>query len=1351
MQITSQDILCSGEQTGSINLSVSGGIAPYTYDWNNGANTQNIQGLTAGTYSVIVSDANACTTTIETVINSNTPLVLSFDKTEVSCAQAADGSINLNITGGTNPYTIQWSNGSTSEDINNLIAGTYTALVSDQNNCTTEITITIDEPTILALNINTVNVACNGGSDGSIDLSIEGGTPPYTIAWSNGATTEDLDGLIAGNYNVLVTDAHACETTMDVSINQAGSLALMINSTDVACNGAQTGSVQLTIEGGMPPYMIQWNNGATTASISNIAAGDYSVVVTDANACETTAIVTINQATAISVTANTSNISCNNENDGSIDLVIQGGTIPYTILWNNGATGSNLSQLAAGTYAAVITDANGCTSEINQLIISEPSLLNVAISSTDLSCQNQQNGTASALATGGTAPYTYAWNTGANTTSIDGLTAGNYSVVITDANACTTSASITINQPDAINLSLAIEDVNCHGGNDGNIDLTVSGGTAPYSYAWDNGANTEDINNLMAGDYGVTVIDAQGCSAEIMGTVATPLAINSQAYILAYIVNAGTSTGAVSVNVDGGTAPYTYLWNNGATSQTIDSLPAGDYQVVITDANGCTQVANINLLDAAKIGNRVWEDTNGNGIQEQGENGLIGVSVKLTGTDNQGNLFTLVTTTNGLGEYCFDGLLAGDYSLRFTLPDGYVFTKAFLGGDNTLDSDANPVDGKTGVITLSSGTINLDVDAGVYRPGKIGDFVWEDANADGIQDSNELGLNQIAISLTGTTNAGDPISLNTISGQNPTNPNENGYYSFDNLAPGNYTITFDVNSSYNPSPLDQTSEDKDSDVNVSNTTNTINVISGTNDDSVDAGFFRGGKIGNLVWEDFNRDGIQDTTDIGVIGVVANLIDLGADGEIGGGDDALVNVISTSSDGTYCFTDILPGRYAVRFKPNSLPDGYKFTLKDQTNDNADSDADPLTGYTDPITVSSGEYNLSFDAGIVTICDDLSFGGLIGDDESSCTSFDPAEIVEINTASGGTGIISYQWYQTVLTNPTMPVDLTEWTLIQAANGINYDPATIDTTTHYIRAAKREGCTNFAVVSNIVTKTISMVNLNVTTDLTNERCAGSLISFIAYSSATNITVTWSFYDSNNDSSLLLDQLIGEEVDFTYVKSGEKLIRVVVEDATSGCSETQDILITILSITDPACGILPFAPAFTGFEARVVNQEYVQLNWTINEGDNFENFELERSPNGEIFETIAAVFGQNLVTAYDYLDRSPFIGRNFYRIKYIRLDGTLFYSDAVSAIIDSKIDANIFPNPTQNFSNINFTNTIRENSILEVVNAYGQVMETKSLPSGTTYIQVDLTSYQPGMYYIYLQTNTRKNLIQQILKVSN
>ncbi len=275
-------MLCNGANTGSIDLTVSGGTSPYTYSWTGGVTTQDRSNLTAGTYTVTVTAAG-CTSTISANITQPSALTLSTTQVNVSCNGGSNGSIDLTVTGGVSPYTYAWSNNATTQDITGLVAGTYTVTVTDANSCTKTLSATITQPEALALSNTQVNVLCNGNSTGSIDLTVSGGTSPYTYAWSNSATTQDVSNLAAGTYTVTVTDANACTKTLSATITQPSALSLSKTQVDVLCNGNSTGSIDLTVSGGTSPYTYAWSNSATTQDISGLVAGTYTVTVTDAN------------------------------------------------------------------------------------------------------------------------------------------------------------------------------------------------------------------------------------------------------------------------------------------------------------------------------------------------------------------------------------------------------------------------------------------------------------------------------------------------------------------------------------------------------------------------------------------------------------------------------------------------------------------------------------------------------------------------------------------------------------------------------------------------------------------------------------------------------------------------------------------------------------------------------------------------------------------------------------------------------------------------------------------------------------------------------------------------------------
>jgi large repetitive protein len=618
---TQVDVLCFGGTTGSIDLTPVGGTAPYTYSWSNGATTQDISGLAAGTYTVIVNDANGstggCTATATvTITQPLAPLTVSTTQVDVLCFGGTTGSIDLTPVGGTAPYTYSWSNGATTEDLSSLAAGTYTVIVNDANGstggCTATTTVTITQPLApLTVTTTQVDVLCFGGTTGSIDLTPAGGTAPYTYSWSNGATTQDISGLAAGTYTVIVNDANGstggCTATTTVTIIEPlAPLTVTTTQVNVVCFGGTTGSIDLTPAGGTAPYTYSWSNGATTEDISGLAAGTYTVIVNDANGstggCTATTTVTIIEPLApLTVSTTQVNVVCFGGTTGSIDLTPVGGTAPYTYSWSNGATTEDLSGLAAGTYTVIVNDANGstggCTATTTVTITQPLAPLTVSTTQVNVVCFDGTTGSIDLTPAGGTVPYTYSWSNGATTEDLSGLAAGTYTVIVNDANGstggCTATATVTIIEPLApLTVSTTQVNVVCFDGTTGSIDLTPAGGTAPYTYSWSNGATTEDLSSLPAGTYTVIVNDANGstggCTATTTVTIIEPLAPLTVTTTQVNVVCFGGTTGSIDLTPVGGTAPYTYSWSNGATTEDLSGLAAGTYTVIVNDANGST-------------------------------------------------------------------------------------------------------------------------------------------------------------------------------------------------------------------------------------------------------------------------------------------------------------------------------------------------------------------------------------------------------------------------------------------------------------------------------------------------------------------------------------------------------------------------------------------------------------------------------------------------------------------------------------------------------------------------------------------------------------------------------------------
>lgn len=522
------NISCFGANDGTIDLAVGGGTPGYSYAWSNGATSQDISGLTVGTYSVTITDQNGCTIPASITLSEPTILTQTITSstfpsgTNISCFGENDGNIDLTISGGSAPYNYSWSNGAGLQDLSSLVAGTYFVVVTDQNGCTVPASITLTEPSVLNGSTSAfvypggTNISCYGLNDGSIDLSVTGGNIPYTFAWSNGAITQDVNGLVSGSYSVQITDVNACSISLTTVLTQADTLNVSVIPTDVSCDGGNNGFVDATVSGGIQPYSYVWSNGELSEDIGGLGVGNYTLSVTDANGCSYAIDQTLIAPTVLTLSLDIDSVSCYAFSDGSIDLTVLGGATPYDYTWSNGATTEDISALTENEYHVTVVDANGCYNRIYGNVEQPDSIIITGII-TNPSCFGFTNGSINSNVTGGTQPYAYSWSNSTTSSDPSDLVAGMYELTLMDINGCVAEQDFELSQPDLLDLDLS-SPVNFHGHNvslngatDGEIDLTVTGGTSPYSYDWSNNESDEDLNGLSAGIYVVTVVDAQGC------------------------------------------------------------------------------------------------------------------------------------------------------------------------------------------------------------------------------------------------------------------------------------------------------------------------------------------------------------------------------------------------------------------------------------------------------------------------------------------------------------------------------------------------------------------------------------------------------------------------------------------------------------------------------------------------------------------------------------------------------------------------------------------------------------------------------------------------------------------------
>ncbi|WP_289054273.1 T9SS type A sorting domain-containing protein [Carboxylicivirga marina] len=431
--------------------------------------------------------------------------------TPLNCFGAENGSIDLTVINGTPPYQFLWNNGATTEDIEGLSAGLYSVTISDANGETLTLESEITEPT--AINVTATITHANCGSyDGSLHLAVTGGTEPYTISWNTGQTGVNLNNISGGQYTAVIEDVVGCQKTMNFNVVNQSDLRATISTSTIECYEEGTGTLTVTANGGTPPYSYLWNNGETIMTASKLNSGSHKVTITDANGCSITKTGYV-VAKKISVDHSLTEPQCNGDNSGAISLTITNGTEPYQIVWNNGESTSTINNLTGGWYWADITDANGCTAR-EYVKVSEPNEISINTSVKRASCQEADSSIiVSVTGAGGTPPYDIYYDA----VLVDGPLIvdkeGYYEFKAIDANGCSITESVFIGRPEAgLDFSVLIQQPDCQQAS-GSAQITINGGIEPYSIEWSDGYNDLSRNNLTAGDYLITIEDANGCSS----------------------------------------------------------------------------------------------------------------------------------------------------------------------------------------------------------------------------------------------------------------------------------------------------------------------------------------------------------------------------------------------------------------------------------------------------------------------------------------------------------------------------------------------------------------------------------------------------------------------------------------------------------------------------------------------------------------------------------------------------------------------------------------------------------------------------------------------------------------------
>lgn len=621
VQVGGKLALCSHSERGSINLTVGGGKPPYSFKWNTNESVQNRTNLNAGTYTVWITDSEGRVHQERIVIQPPFPLVLNpVTKRDATCGSGNDGYAKISVKIGRNdydpakpPYQISWSNGLKDVwEANNLAPGTYVVKVADKFNCETSISFEIKSGSAgITVSESVQHVTCSSLTNGRINLSVQGGEGPYTYLWSNGATSKDLIGVAAGIYQVQVRDAKGCSFQGSYTIVSPSGIQLSETLVMPSCGPISNGQIKLNISGGTAPYTFQWSNGSSQPHLQNLAAGIYSVKVTDASGCIIEKEYTLSNLSTLTLASfQKQDVACFGDNSGKIDLNITGATGAFQAFWSDGSNSINRTNLAPGTYAVVLRDQH-CEINASFQILGPSEALSAIGTVQNPSCFGN-DGKITLNPKGGTAPYSYKWSNGALTKDLDGLGQGKYTVDIVDKNGCTFQATFDLVSPLAITIEETLKDPSCAGASNGSILLKVAGGNTPYTYLWSNGSTQSGIQNLAAGTYKVKITDATGCSVE------KEYGVKNQSQLAVTVLEVdpvscgGGSDGRILLGVTGGKGVVKIVWEDGFSGFERTNLKSGTYRVMISDESNCgisneVKVEETNPL-VARIDNAIEMD-----------------------------------------------------------------------------------------------------------------------------------------------------------------------------------------------------------------------------------------------------------------------------------------------------------------------------------------------------------------------------------------------------------------------------------------------------------------------------------------------------------------------------------------------------------------------------------------------------------------------------------------------------------------------------------------------------------------------------------------------------------------------
>ena len=693
---------CANDCDGTVSVDYVCSAPTCTTVWYNAlgdsiANTSSVSGLCQGEYIVVVTNANGCAVIDTAQVLPSTTLTINITNTPPSCPGDCNATATVGALGGFAPYTFVWNdpNGQTTPQAIDLCAGTYAVLITDSTGCDTTVTVLIQDPLPITISGVATDILCNGVCDGTITTLISGGTGTLTYSWSpepgSGQGTNNASQLCADVYTLTVTDSNGCITTQTWTINQPSAIVLSATSVQSEC-GICNGSAEVEVIGGTQGYTYLWTLGAaiygTDSVLSGVCAGLYSVLVTDNNGCQAALLVPVTDIDGEVITASGDTTTCANTCDGTVNVDFVCSDPSCSIAWFDEA-GNDLLQntntvsgLCAGTYFVQVTNATGCIT-LDTAIVSAPPDLVPNLSTTQVSCFGECDGSATIAPTGGSGQFAYVWNpapVGQGTPQATQLCVGPISVTVTDTvTGCSTLFSALILGPDLLTANIIATNPSCNGLCDGTISIDPQGGTAGYSYSWSDPAlpDTNSVSGLCAGSYDVTIVDLNGCDTTYTVTLSDPPFLQAQLDLINNTC-AGNCIGSAMATISGGVGPYALFWadQNGTLidqdTVMIGSLCAGTYQLIITDSGGCQLLLPFGITEGSAI-DPALVFTNETCV------GPCDGAATLSATGGSGSLSYLWEpgTITGQGTNAVTGLCAQAYTVTITDSLGCDTTVAF--------------------------------------------------------------------------------------------------------------------------------------------------------------------------------------------------------------------------------------------------------------------------------------------------------------------------------------------------------------------------------------------------------------------------------------------------------------------------------------------------------------------------------------------------------------------------------------------------------------------------------------------------------------------------------------------------